>query len=87
MNLNKLWVPDPKDGKPSVSLTLLLFSALMFFIANTLLMLGKVNTIGFILEFTYSCIALYAGRRFTFSGKQFSSDKAEEIENKIENKE
>ena len=79
-----MYLNDPKDGKPSVSLTLLMTSFILtigFGIAQSL---GKVNSTGPLLEIFYSMAALYFGRRFTVKGQQYTSEKAEEIKGKIE---
>lgn len=86
MNLNKLWVPDPSNKqKPSVSLTLLVIAVIFVIITGTMQVLDMVKTTGPFLEMMYSFVALYFGRRFSFKGQEYTSEKAEKVKKDIEN--
>jgi hypothetical protein len=78
------WQNDPVTGLPSVSLTLALFATLALTVSGVLNMYGTIQTVGPFTEMFYSGWALYFGRRFNVNGKVFSSDKAEEIKEKVE---
>ena len=78
-----IWVKDPVSKLPSVSLTLLVVSFTGVLVAGALNMAGVVSSTSLFSEVFYSCSALYFGRRLNFGGKNFSSDKAQEIETKI----
>jgi len=79
-----LWLKDPKTNEASVSLTLLMISFLATVVAGVLNMTGIVATTSIFTELTYSCVALYFSRRFSFNGKSFSSEPAAEIEKKVD---
>jgi len=79
----KIWVNDPKDGSPSVSLTLLVISFIAVLAANVLQMLGKISNCGSLQELLYAFVALYFSRRFNFAGKSFTSDPAEDAVQKV----
>lgn len=79
-----LWLKDPKDGTVSVSLTLLVIFAVGALVSASLNMAGVVQNTSTFTELFYSACALYFGRRFSFKGQSFSSEKAEEIEKKVE---
>lgn len=66
MNLN--WIVDPKDNKPSVTLTILVAATLLSWGAILASLLGFVKSEGvnLSLEFLWSWMALYYGRRTTF---------------------
>lgn len=74
---------DPKDGGPSVSLTILVVSFICVLVAGTLHMFDKVSSTSLFSEVFYSAAALYFGRRIGIGGKVFSSEKAETIEKKV----
>ena len=85
MNLNKLWVLDPQHkGKPSVSLTIMVISIIILITVGVMQVLDMVKSTGPFLEFTYSSMALYFGRKLNIGSKIFSSDKAEKVEEKLE---
>lgn len=80
------WVADPKDGKPSVSLTILAVSFGLLVVAGGLEVFEVTKSTGPFMELTLSSIALYFGRRFSFGGKSFSDEggPAKDVEEKIE---
>jgi hypothetical protein len=85
MNLSKLWILDPiGKNKPSVSLTIMVISIIFLLVTGTMQVLDMVKTTGPFLEFTYSSMALYFGRRFTFGDKKYTSEKVEEVNKNIE---
>lgn len=79
-----LWVNDPVTKLPSVSLTMLLATFILVITAGALSMFGLVKDSSIFSEIFYSSVALYFGRRLNIANKTFSSDKAEEVINKIE---
>lgn len=78
-----LWLKDPKDGTPSVTLTLVVLATLCTVVAGFLEVFGQTKTTSLFNEFMYSTLALYLGRRIGVGGKSYTSDKAEEIEKTI----
>lgn len=84
--MNLFWINDPSTKQPSVSLTLLLVAFLGTVVAGSLQLAGLVTSSSIFLELTLTFVALYFGRRLNIGGKQFTSEKAEEIVNKVENK-
>lgn len=60
----QLWLNDPKDKLPSVSLSLLMFSFVALIIASVLHMTGKINETSSLTELFYACGGLYFGRKF-----------------------
>jgi hypothetical protein len=73
----QLFISDPKDKQPSVSLTLLMVSFLAILVGAGLHMYGKVEDTSVLAELFYTTSALYFGRRFNFNNKTFSSEKTE----------
>lgn len=65
---------DPKNKKPSVSLTLMLVSFILLVILSTLKALEHVNSVGAFQELFYATAALYFGRRVQVGNKLFSSE-------------
>jgi positive regulator of sigma E activity len=63
----KIWVVDPETKKPSVSLTLLVVSVILFVGLGILDVLGKIKGIGVFSEFMFTAVALYFGRRLDFN--------------------
>ncbi len=59
----KIWVVDPETKKPSVSLTLLVVSVILFVGLGVLDILGKIKGIGVFSELFFTATALYFGRR------------------------
>lgn len=84
MDSTKLFVVDPTTGNKSVSLTLLVAGFVLVVAAGGLQVAGVVSSTGPFTELFYSASALYFGRRLNISGKSFSSEKAEDIKEKIE---
>ncbi len=79
----EFWVKDPVGKLPSVSLTLVMVTFVGVLVAGALEMAGVVKSTSLFGEIFYSSIALYFGRRMTIGNKNFSSDKAEEVVNKV----
>lgn len=68
-----MYITDPKDGKPSVSLTMLavsFFTVLGFSISSVL---DYSKEPGPLMELFYATAALYFSRRVTIGSKSFSS--------------
>jgi UDP-N-acetylmuramyl pentapeptide phosphotransferase/UDP-N-acetylglucosamine-1-phosphate transferase len=61
--INIKWVIDPKNDKPSVSLTLLLLAVTLFVIAGILNICNIIDGVGVFSEFLYTTCALYFGRK------------------------
>jgi hypothetical protein len=79
----KFWVKDPVTDIPSVSLTLMVVTFVGVIVAGALNMAEVVKNTSLFGEIFYSSCALYFGRRLSFGGKNFSSEKAEEITKKV----
>jgi hypothetical protein len=79
----KFWQNDPNTKLPSVSLTLGLIATILLTTSGILQVLGHVNNVGPFTEMFWGAWALYFGRRFNIGGKQFTSEKAEELEKKV----
>lgn len=79
-----VWINDPKDNSPSISLTLLIVTFAITSVLGVLEALEKVKSTGPFVEILLSFIALYFGRRLKFKGQDYSADKAEEIKEKVE---
>lgn len=82
-----MWLKDPKTKEESISLTLLVVSFIAVLVSGTFQVIGRLESTGPFTELLYSFVALYWGRRFTFGGKQFTSEKAEEIKEKVKENE
>jgi hypothetical protein len=67
MDLNKLWILDPKSGELSVSLTLVFLSAGLLIIAIGLEMTGIIESTSMAFEFFGASCGLYWGRKFSSS--------------------
>lgn len=78
MNLEKVWVKDPKDeNAPSVTLTLMVVSFLLVVAVGGLHLAGIVKETSIFLELFYGSLATYLGRRMSFGSKSFGQDKEE----------
>ena len=74
MELKGIWIDDPKDKAPSVSLTLLMASFIGVLVAAVLHMTGVVHDTSVMVEVFYANVVLYFGRKI--SGKSTSTDSA-----------
>lgn len=83
MNLDKLFVKDPNTGLPSVSLTILMLSFFAVLGAGVAEMFEAVKSTSVLNEIFFSASALYFGRKMSVKGQDYSSEKAQEIETKI----
>lgn len=63
----KIWVEDPKDKKPSVSLTLLCVGVIFYIAFAILDRMGKVHGVGAFAELFYTTVGLYFGRKLDFN--------------------
>lgn len=77
MDIQKFLIKDPKNGKASVSLTMMLIAFLIALSAAGLDMAGKVKGTSVILEIFWGTTALYFGRKLDF-GKDKSVEKETE---------
>lgn len=64
-----MYLIDPKTNKPSVTLTLMLISFGLLTVGSIAMILGKVDSIGALLEVYIANATLYFGRRFTVKTK------------------
>lgn len=74
MDLKKMWIKDPKTGEESVSLTLVIVSATVCFIAAGLEMAGLIKTVSICFEMFGASCGLYWGRRFGNGKVNISED-------------
>ena len=70
MDLNKIWVVDPKDGKSSVSLTLVVITFLICIIASGLEIAKVSSGTSMAFELFGAACGLYWGRKWTSSKGQ-----------------
>lgn len=75
---------DPRTKQKCVSFTLLVVTFIVTLVAQGMYMYGKLQNAGQLVEIFYSTCALYFGTNSTFGSKVFSSGKAEQIEQKVE---
>lgn len=68
---------DPKDGKPSVSLTMMVVGLVLIIASGVAQVLGAISSLGPFPELFYSSVALYFGRRFSIAGKTYESSEPE----------
>ena len=65
-----MWPIDPKDGKPSVSLALVVLSTVAMMGAIALDLMGKAKGTTLVTDFFWGSLATYMGRRLTFGKGQ-----------------
>lgn len=70
MNLDNVWVKDPKSGEASVSLTLVVIMALVCLFGMGLEMSGLINNTSMAFEMFGASCGLYWGRKWTSSKGQ-----------------
>lgn len=77
-----MWLKDPKNKKPSVSLTLMVISFIIAIAVAILMVFKQVEQSGIILELFYGTSSLYFFRKLTFRGKniQIEQDKIDDGE-------
>jgi hypothetical protein len=78
MDLSKLFIKDPKQKEPSVSLTMLVIAFIVAVVAAGLDMAGKVKSTSVTLELFWGVAALYFGRRATLPSKSVIDEKTKE---------
>lgn len=74
---------DPRTKQKCVSFTLLVVTFIVTLVAQGMYMYGKLQNSGQLVEIFYSTCALYFGTNSTFGSKVFSSQKADEISDKV----
>lgn len=80
-----MWVNDPKDGGPSVSLTLLIVFGAAALGANALAVFKQVQSTAGLDNLFFSALALYFSRRnITVGNKSYSAAAAEEVKEKVD---
>ena len=67
MNINGIFLNDPKDKTPSVSLTLMVVSFITALGGAIAHMMGKVQDTSIVLEVFFATSSLYFGRKWTSS--------------------
>lgn len=68
-DLDLPWIIDPKTGESSVSLTMLVVTFVLVLVAVCLSMAGVIKDTSIVTELFYGNLALYFGRRLSFSNK------------------
>jgi hypothetical protein len=68
------WITDPKDGKASITLTLVVISFAAAIIGAGLEIAGVTKTTSILMELFVGNLATYLGRRLSFGGKVGSSE-------------
>lgn len=66
------WPVDPKDGKRSVTLALVLISTLTMLVAIGMDLVGKAKGTGLVTDFFWGSLATYMGRRLAFGKGQIA---------------
>jgi hypothetical protein len=81
----KFWLNNPSDGKPSVSLSLMVISFAVAMIISILQVFKQVENGGMCLEIFYATSALYFGNKFTARGKQVEvvAEKIQELDKQV----
>ena len=74
----KIWINHPHTKDPSVSLTLMVVSVVLFIGLGILDVLGKIKGIGVFHEFLYATMGLYFGRKFQIPKMQKTGVKTNE---------
>lgn len=78
MNLNSIWILDPKDSnKPSVTLTLVVYCFIICTVIGILNAVGKTQNTSIFLDMFWGSLGTYLGRRISFANKTFGSDPAQ----------
>lgn len=81
----QLWIKDPShNNQPSISLTLLVVTFVATLVAAGCEIAGLSKTTSCLTDMLYSFCALHVGHRFVAAGKTYDSDKAVELEEKVE---
>jgi hypothetical protein len=80
MNLDLLWVADPKTKEGSISLTLLMITFAAALIACGLEIAGVIKSTSSMVELFYANAGLYFGRRLNIGAKSFGSEPTEKKE-------
>jgi hypothetical protein len=79
------WIVDPKDGKKSVSLSVLILSVAMAAVGVGLECFKVIESSGAAQEFFMACAALYWGRKMTSAkGSSMEAGVSEEPQEKEE---
>lgn len=69
-----MWMKDPKDGKPSITLTFTTVSFILLIIGCGLEMAGLTKGTSQLFELFGGNLAAYVGRRVTWGTKSFGAD-------------
>ena len=77
-----MFIIDPKDKMPSVSLTLLLATFALLVTASGLQIAGVVSNLSELPSLFWGCLSLYFGRRLNISGRSFASSTSNDLDTK-----
>lgn len=72
----KLYLTDPKNGLPSVTLTIMMVSFLVAVVAISLNIAKVTDNTSSSMELFLTTAGIYLGRRFTYKGNAVGSDDA-----------
>ena len=71
-----MYLKDPKDGTPSVSLTFLVLSFILAAGFSVAAALDQTKDPEQLMQLFYACSALYFGRRVNIGNKTYSSEES-----------
>lgn len=69
-----MWIKDPKDSQPSVTLTFCVIFAIVAGVGCIMEYTGHGKAPEAAVDLFWGALASYVGRRFTFKGKSFGGD-------------
>jgi len=69
-----IWVDDPKNNKPSVSLTAFWLTLILVLVLSVLEAAEKIKMPAYLLEVLVTTSVLYFGRRASFKTKHIEMD-------------
>lgn len=72
--IDGIWLRDPSNNQPSVTLSLLIVSFVAALGASALHAAGQLQSTSSFVEILYSMSAIYLGRRISIGGKNFSGN-------------
>lgn len=78
-----IWINDPKDGKDSVTLTIVVLSTVAMIVSIGLELMGKAKGTSLITDFFWGSLATYLGRRIGFGNKGASVGVVDAPETKV----
>ena len=84
MNPDFYLLIDPRTKQRSISFTMLIITFIALLVSQGLLIFGKVNNTGQLLEIFISTCSLYFGTHVIYKGQEYGADKVQKIEQTIE---